>query len=700
MPEPIKGNILVLDDDASFRALVRSILEARGFSVVEASSPDEASSIIASRSTVLAIVDYRLPQVDGKSWITRVREAGNNTPVVFCSAIPCDMKTFNWLRNVLKVSLILQKPIIPSSFVEQIESLLPGYEKVYPQLTTSSGIEYEKISANSASDELIKEMSKVKRRLEMEKAIQNAKASYVGELDGEWRTLTELIDIHNNDKTRRDVLIEARHIAHKIRGTAGSVGLPAVSEIAAKLEEFLLGLDGQEDTQQEVIWSEVIRILTQGHQAVLASKVEVGGASSREQELPHVLVISGTDDVTLAATAEQIREIANVEVTVDPTDVAGMFAKHRIDAVFLEMTANRQASIQRAAEIRQLSGCGALPLGFFTTLNAPLSVVEQLYVGGSVNLAHPVGEDNLCDAIRGLLSLVNVDQPRVLAIDDDEVLCRFVASVLHNERMETMTSTNPLTGIELIDQFKPDLILLDVMMPVMTGFEVCRKIRENPEWKGIPVVFLTSKTSSDSRSAAFAVGANDFVTKPVLAAELIKRINSQIQDSALRRQVRTRDTETGVLNGDSVMEQANLMLERHRDYESPMAVALLTVDDFDKLALIQGQFAARQAANYLGELIQQRFRAEDLRGRWSDRGYVLAFEQCDRGLIEEALALLQQDYSKVQFAGSAFRFTASFSSGVSDSYLDGDSLEGLIKVSHSRMKQVIRERERAMGAVD
>lgn len=697
MPATIRGNILVLDDDATFRSLVRSILEARGFRVIEASSPAEASSLFSDRGTVLAIVDYRLPQIDGMSWITSLRESGKNTPVIFCSAIPCDMKTFNWLRNVLKVSLILQKPIIPSSFVEQIESLLPGYEKVYVQDGVGSGTNYDQYSENSATEEMIAEMAKIKRRLEIEKAVQNAKLSYIVELDGQWRTLTELIDIHNNDKTRMDVIIEARHIAHKIRGTAGSVGLPNVSEIAAKLEEFLLGLDGKEDTQQEVLWTEVIRVLATGHQAVADAKSQCG-PPEEVNDKPNVLVVTSYEDVVEAARGPSIKKLANVQVTDNPTGVASIFAQSRIDAVFLEMTSNRRKSMQRTTEIRQLPGASALPLGFLTSFDAPLSAVEQLYAGGSISLVHPIEEEMLGPAISRLLSVANPDQPRVLAIDDDEVLCRFVSSILRAERMEVKTSTNPLEGLEMIDGFRPDLILLDVMMPALTGFEVCRRIRENRDWQDIPVVFLTSKTSAESRTAAFAVGANDFVTKPVLAAELLNRIKTQLNEAALKRQVRTRDPETGVLNGDSVMELANLLLIKHEQYMAPMAVALLSINDYDQLTLVQGHFSAKQVSKSLGELLQLRFRAEDLRGRWSDRGYVLVVEQCDRDLLAKALELLVEDFETIQFGGGAFRFTASFSYGIADSFDDGASLEGLIKAAHHRMKEAMRDPKGVIGA--
>ncbi|HMY55998.1 MAG TPA: response regulator, partial [Candidatus Obscuribacter sp.] len=119
-------SILVVDDDPAFRALVSAILKTRGYRVKEAGSADEAAAMFSDRETKLAIVDYRMPGKDGVAWIQKLRDAGKAIPVVFVSGNWCDQKTFTWLRNILQVSLIVKKPIVPAVFLEQVESLLPA----------------------------------------------------------------------------------------------------------------------------------------------------------------------------------------------------------------------------------------------------------------------------------------------------------------------------------------------------------------------------------------------------------------------------------------------------------------------------------------------------------------------------------------------------------------------------------------------
>jgi diguanylate cyclase (GGDEF)-like protein len=380
--------------------------------------------------------------------------------------------------------------------------------------------------------------------------------------------------------------------------------------------------------------------------------------------------------------------------------VAESLAKQKVDAMLLEVTSNKEMSFQRAADIRLMPGNRALPLGVFIPEDFELTEVERIYVGASVVIPHPVQAEGLHEGIDALLMMTHAVRPRVLAIDDDEVLCRFVSSVLEGERIETKTCTNPSLALEKISEFRPDVVLLDVMMPGLTGFEVCRMIREQPELKELPVVFLTSKTSPESRSAAFSVGANDFVTKPVLAPELINRVMNQLNESSLKRQSRTRDPETGVMNGDVIMAQTKLLLEDHLEIGSPMSLALLQMDEYDHLSLVQGQFSARQAAKRFGELIQQRYRSEDLRGRWSDGGYVLVLANCDRDMAASTIQLLQEDFRRFEFPGSAFSFSTTFSAGVADCERDGSKLEDIIKSAHRRMKAAMQTSANSIGFSD
>lgn len=693
------GSILILDDDANFRNILVSILEPRGFRCVEASSPEEASALFSQEDTVLAIVDYRLPQMDGIHWITNLRDAGRNVPVIFCSAIPCDAKTFNWLRNILRVSLIVQKPINHEAFVQQVESLLPNYAKF-------SGT-YDGVAAVQKTDAEIAEESlesagfreRILRKARIEQALQDAKLQYHEQLDKNWNSLTKLIDERNNDPSNLDAVDGALRIAHKIRGSAGSLGLHHISELAGKLEDLLTILDPHPSPDQEVIWSEIIRAVARGTEAIAQTLAECDYAGN-EKARKRLLVLSKNKELLSALDNSEIKNAYSVTVTETDSALAMQLHKGGFDGVVLDASLDTMDDttglLSWSKEVRGTRGNEELPLALFCPEVEP-NESDLLFLGASRRFGRPVDSNRLKVLLDELVAVKIPVLPRILVVDDDEVLCNFVSRVLTDERMVVETETNPINVLEDLETFKPDLVLLDVIMPGLNGYEVCRKIREDERWTKLPIVFCTSKTSSEARTAAYAVGANDFVTKPVLATELLTRVNGQLTE--LERQSRNsrRDSETGILNGDGFVAAANDMLNAHRVRAEIMSLALISVDDYEDLAITKGPLPAREVGLRLGQLIRQRFKAEDLRGRWADAGYILAVSETRRHILAEALELLQEEFSASPFSSGALRFVPSFSAGVADT-ADGDSLEQLIRSAHQRMRAARQERTGVIAA--
>src|SRR5579872_2007671 len=106
MAQELKNSILLVDDDPIFRKTVTNLLKTLQLSVVQAGCRKQATDILGDNEPALAIVDYNLPDGDGMTWIADMRAAGKKMPIVFVSASFCDAKTFNSLRNLLKVSLV------------------------------------------------------------------------------------------------------------------------------------------------------------------------------------------------------------------------------------------------------------------------------------------------------------------------------------------------------------------------------------------------------------------------------------------------------------------------------------------------------------------------------------------------------------------------------------------------------------------
>lgn len=118
---------------------------------------------------------------------------------------------------------------------------------------------------------------------------------------------------------------------------------------------------------------------------------------------------------------------------------------------------------------------------------------------------------------------------RVLVVDDSEVLRKIVSFNLTREGYSVDEAKDGNQALEKLKQVKPDLVILDIMMPYVDGFEVLRKMRNDPELADIPVIMLTAKGGEDDPRIALELGANGFLTKPFSPIKLLEEVRRVIK---------------------------------------------------------------------------------------------------------------------------------------------------------------------------
>ena len=113
---------------------------------------------------------------------------------------------------------------------------------------------------------------------------------------------------------------------------------------------------------------------------------------------------------------------------------------------------------------------------------------------------------------------------KIFVIDDDPELLMMVGMILRRAGHETVLASDSAEGTERIISEQPDLLILDLMMPHMSGFEVCQKIRSTPTVENLPIMILTARIQEKDREAAFESGATDYMTKPITSRQLTSRV--------------------------------------------------------------------------------------------------------------------------------------------------------------------------------
>lgn len=124
---------------------------------------------------------------------------------------------------------------------------------------------------------------------------------------------------------------------------------------------------------------------------------------------------------------------------------------------------------------------------------------------------------------------------KILIVDDDVDSLKLIGMMLQRQGYEIVAASNGQQAIGRAHAEQPDLIILDVMMPDMDGYEVCRRLRHDPAAQGIPIIMFTAKTMVDDKVAGFEAGADDYLTKPTHPAELASRVKAVLARSAAQR---------------------------------------------------------------------------------------------------------------------------------------------------------------------
>ncbi len=117
-------------------------------------------------------------------------------------------------------------------------------------------------------------------------------------------------------------------------------------------------------------------------------------------------------------------------------------------------------------------------------------------------------------------------KPRVLIVDDEPPIVLSLEFLLNRAGFATASAADGEQGLQLVREFRPDVVLLDIMMPKRNGYEVCQAIKADPELGAIPVILLTAKGQESDVARGRALGASAYVTKPFGNAEIIKTIRS------------------------------------------------------------------------------------------------------------------------------------------------------------------------------
>jgi len=265
---------------------------------------------------------------------------------------------------------------------------------------------------------------------------------------------------------------------------------------------------------------------------------------------------------------------------------------------------------------------------------------------------------------------------RVLVIDDSEFIHKLVRVRLRKEGLEVRAEYSGREGLERSLEDVPDLILLDVDLPDMDGFEVCRRLKENQTTRHIPVIFLTGNVTTEAKVRGLDLGAVDYVTKPFDDVELRARVRAALRTKRLQdilEQQSYLDALTGLWNRAYLNHRVEAELKVSSRYGRSLGIVIGDIDHFKNLNDTYGHLFGDVVLQSLAEVFRVQARQSDIVTRYGGEEFVLLLTDTQ---LEGAMGLCERLGAAVEerlFVVRDERVTVTASFGVTTTEeLDGE----------------------------
>jgi diguanylate cyclase (GGDEF)-like protein len=474
---------------------------------------------------------------------------------------------------------------------------------------------------------------------------------------------------------------KAEREAHKLAGSLGSLGLAEGTRLARELEHLLgAGMAlGQAESLRICDAAVELRSVLERGPVTHPSASPSSAATGAEDNRPILLVVQADTAFARQLVVEADHLGLRAEMSASLASTRAFLSRQAPSVVLLD-PALPEGSEQGLAFISELAAdFPSVPVLALMESDSFSSRLEVAQLGAHAFLEKTQTVRQVIESVVQALSRAKVPAARVLAVDDDPVILESLRLLLEPRGMKVATLSDPLRFWEALEDTSPDVVLLDVEMPHLSGVELCRVLRNDARWSGIPVLFLTGYTDSETIARVFAAGADDYVSKPIVGPELLTRISTRIA----RTQTLLSMADTGGLGGTHrsvrVLDQLLRMSRRHRQ---ALCIVVLQVDDFERIREIHGHGSADKVYRRLGQLVFNAFRSEDVVTRWEGDEFVVGMYGATRADGVQRLAELLEALRQEKFTdapGTAFR--VSFSAGVAEYPTDGPDLRSLYRAA-------------------
>jgi len=491
--------------------------------------------------------------------------------------------------------------------------------------------------------------------------------------------LNDIIRLYNQLQTSQEVVRdELLRKLHTLKGSSGTYGFDQVAQRAGHIEQMLKDFyehpnnppphlieqlrDGMSQLRQE------IRHASQQQIQVATSSASPVSTSKNESVHADLLLLED-EPIQSEVLRKNLAEFGyNIRVCSNLTQLADAIALQKPDLFICDLTLPDSTEEEVFEQIRNLQqkSIPSLILSGRATFDLRVKAVRA---GAAGYLLKNIKINDLVAKIRDLTSFDCAKPYRVLMIDDQLSITQYYQQMLEFHGFDFRSLTDPSNLLELLEDFEPDIFLLDYHLEHYSGAEIARLIRQLPTLESTPIVFLTAESADQLKTNLVELGSDDVMRKDIKPDAFISQVTSRIKRGRKLRQQMKQDSLTQLYNHGYIQTVAHQLFSLSQRKQTSCCFVMLDLDHFKSVNDRFGHSAGDRVLTALAQLLQQRLRNSDAIGRYGGEEFLLVMPDT---AVSDALTVLNDiriKFSQLVFFELDSQFQCTFSAGLVNSQL-------------------------------
>ena len=505
-----------------------------------------------------------------------------------------------------------------------------------------------------------------------EDAYSHLRASFVHEAAARLDQVTQLLAALDQNPADSTSFLELRHRFHAFAGAGTSYGFPEVTALGLRGERECAALIRQgsapapDDLER---WRGLVASMREVFTSARESRPEAPKETATVAHGPESILIVDDDEHVrqslthlLETEGMKARAVRTKDEAVRALDEAlphGVITDIRLpDGSGYDLVEHIRGLPLPAAE--------SLPILILSPLSPFLDKVEAIHCGADGYFEKPVDWEALMRRLQHLLERNRPESARILSVEDDPHQSAFVSAVLKSAGYEVQVCEEPTRFEADLVAFKPDLVLMDIMLPGITGYDLVRYLRQDERHAALPVIFLTTDGQLQARIETAKVGGDDHLLKPVPPPLLLSAVAARLERSRFLKSLLDRDGLTRLLTHTAFLERARAALALKQRHAGKLSAwVMIDLDHFKAINDKHGHPVGDRVLGALAALLRRRLRQPDTIGRYGGEEFAVLIEDLPEADTTRLISRLLEEFAGLEHqvaGGGSFRCT--FSAGV------------------------------------